>query len=149
MLDSVIAVAGTLLGCLLTALTQQRSERAARAHARSAQRQDAQIQAIAALSCALADHRRTMWAREHARLGDASAKAYAAARAESHTTRAAITAPLTTVCILAPHLAHTARAAAQAVYALRQATDVDALTALRHQALAVADRLIDDAAHLG
>ena len=90
-----------------------------------------------------------MWTREHLRLTGADQATQTAARTLTHTTRAAITEPLTTVCILIPALAGAARAAARACYALRNAPDEDALAELRESALTAADRLIDDAARLG
>jgi len=142
-LTTLIAVAGTLLGVLATGLLQARAQHASRAAAS----QDARTQAIAALSCALAEHRGVMFKRECARLSGADAATLTGARAVSHTTRAAVTEPLTTVCILIPALAGAARTAAKACYALRDAADHDTLAALRETALAAADRLIDDAAH--
>ncbi len=87
-----------------------------------------------------------MWVREDLRLTGASPEAYEAARTESHATRSAITAPLTTVSVLAPALAPAATAAAQAAYDLRAAADRTALTTDRDRAMAAADGLVAAAA---
>ncbi|MFJ7417845.1 hypothetical protein ACIQXD_04430 [Streptomyces uncialis] len=71
---------------------------------------------------------------------------YEAARAESHATRSALTAPLTTLALLAPSLTPAAQAAADAVYALRGAADHDTLATLRTGAITAADALVRVAA---
>ncbi|MFI5616720.1 protein kilB [Streptomyces sp. NPDC051567] len=138
---SLIAVAGTLLGSVTGVLLQQRTIRTDRAEARSDEARAARLAAVAALASALADHRRAMWLREDLRLTGATG-AYEAARAESHTTRSALTAPLATLALLAPDLTEPARTAATACYALRGATDRQALTALRSTAIDAADDLV-------
>ncbi|MFJ4051776.1 plasmid transfer protein KilB [Streptomyces coelicoflavus] len=142
MWTTLIAVIGTLAGTGLAGLLQHRTARTARTDSR----RDAAVQAVAALAAALADHRRAMWVREDLRLTGASPEAYEAARADSHATRSAITAPLTTVSVLAPALAPAATAAAQAAYDLRAAADRAALTTDRDRALAAADGLVAAAA---
>ncbi|MFI1865812.1 protein kilB [Streptomyces jumonjinensis] len=145
---ALIAVAGTLLGSVSTAVLQQRAVRADRAEARSdAVRRD-RITAIAALVAALAEHRLAMWAREDLRLSGTDGSAYQAARVESHATRAAVTAPLTTVAILAPDLADAAHDAAHAAYALRGAADAAMLAGRRADAIGAAERLVHQAAQL-
>ncbi|WP_335982456.1 protein kilB [Streptomyces sp. CA2R106] len=142
MVSAIIAVIGTLAGSVVAYVLQERAGRAARAEARAADQARECRAALTALVSALADHRRAMWVREDLRLTGATPDAYAAARAESHVTRAAITAPLTMLAILAPELAPAARAAADATYALRGAPDPDALSARRTEAIAAANRLI-------
>ncbi|MYX27354.1 protein kilB [Streptomyces sp. SID8381] len=136
---SLIAVAGTLLGSVTTFLLQQRSTD------RAALRRD-RLTAVTALTVALADHRRAMWVREDLRLSGADAAAYDAARARSHDTRSAITAPLTTLSILAPALARVAQDAATATYRLRDAESPQALNAAREAAIAAGERLTREAA---
>ncbi|WP_031522671.1 hypothetical protein [Streptomyces sp. NRRL F-5123] len=140
--DTVIAVAGTLLGGLLTALLQARSTQAARRADRADRRADDLRAALGALVAAVGDHRRTMWHREHLRLTGASATDYDTAREASHTTRSAVTGPLVTVSILEPDLAPAARAAAQAAFDLRGAADIDALATLREHAITATDDLV-------
>ncbi|WP_329370213.1 protein kilB [Streptomyces sp. NBC_00669] len=146
MFSAVIAVIGTLAGSVVAYILQERAGRAARADARAADQAKERLAALTALVSALADHRRAMWVREDLRLTGDAPEAYAAARAESHATRAAITAPLTMLAILAPELAPVAREAADATYALRGAPDPDALTARRTEAIAAVDRLIAEGA---
>ncbi|MET9698802.1 protein kilB [Streptomyces sp. NPDC006529] len=142
---SLIAVFGTLLGSATSFVLQQRTVRVERTEARSHEGRRERLAAVTALVAALADHRRAMWLREDLRLAGA-ADAYEAARADSHTTRSALTAPLVTLELLAPELAEQAKAAATAVYALRGAPDHASLTALRSSAIDAADALVRQAA---
>lgn len=146
MIESIIAVSGTLLGTVAAYLLQQRASRTERAEARAADQRREITTAVTQLAPALADHRRTMWVREDLRLSGAAPEDYQAARAASHATRAALTAPLVTLQVLAPELAGAANEAAQAAYALRGAVDAATLTALREMAIAAADRLVAEAA---
>ncbi|WP_406347932.1 protein kilB [Streptomyces sp. NBC_00144] len=148
MIASLIAVLGTLLGSITAYLLQQRTARTDRAEARAETGRRDRISAVTAVVVALADHRRAMWVREDLRLSGADDSAYQAARSESHTTRSALTAPLTTVAILAPELAGPATDAARATYALRSAPDAATLAVLRTEAMTAADRLISRAAAL-
>lgn len=107
--DTIIAVAGTLLGGLLTVLLQSRHSQAARRDDR-AERRAADLRAARCyLVAAIGDHRRTMWHREHLRLTGAPQQDYDTARAASHATRSAVTAPLVAVSILEPELEPAAR----------------------------------------
>ncbi|WP_333769827.1 protein kilB [Streptomyces sp. IBSBF 2435] len=142
MTATIIAVIGTLLGSVTAYLLQQRAARTERAESRAAQRGRDQLGAITDLLAALADHRRAMWVREDLRLTGGAEQQYAAARADSHVSRSAITGPLARVAILAPALTDVANAAAQAAYALRKAPDCEALDARRAAAIAAADRLL-------
>ncbi|MFI6286633.1 protein kilB [Streptomyces sp. NPDC051018] len=144
---SVIAVVGTLLGSTTAFLLQQRALRTDRAETRKYEKWRDQLAAVTALTVALADYRRAMWAREDLRLSDAPG-GHEEARAETHTARSALTAPLTTLAVLAPALAPTATRAAQAAYALRNAPDHQTLTTLRTAAMNAADDLVHEAAVL-
>ncbi|WP_445402740.1 protein kilB [Streptomyces sp. LE64] len=146
MITALFAVVGTLLGAVTTALLQQRGARAERRAAHADLDRRERIAAVAALVAALADHRRTMWVRESLRLAGAPAVEYEVARADSHGTRSAISAPLVTVEILAPALATAAGTATAAAYALRGATDRHELDRLRAAAIAAADDLVRAAA---
>ncbi|MFG2226138.1 protein kilB [Streptomyces sp. NPDC048644] len=142
MWSSIIAVLGTLAGSITAYALQQRASRAERAEQRAAEKATAQLTAVTALVAALADHRLAMWLREELRLAGTTGDAYKDARAHSHTTRSAITAPLTTVTVLAPALAAAANEAANATYALRGAPRITELEALRDAATAASDRLL-------
>ncbi|MEU2063961.1 protein kilB [Streptomyces sp. NPDC013455] len=135
---SVIAVAGTLLGGALTGLLQFVNRRADRAERRA----EALRLALADLVAALGDHRRAMWHREDLALNGAGREAVEAARAASHATRSAVTAPLVAVSVLEPALAEVARAAAMAAFGLRGATDHAVLAARREAAIAATDELV-------
>ncbi|MFJ9109493.1 protein kilB [Streptomyces sp. NPDC102283] len=146
MWGSVIAVLGTLLGSVTAYLLQQRTARTDRADVRRHEERRDRIAAVTALTVALADHRRSMWVREDLRLSGASDADYQAARAASHNTRSALTAPLTTLAILAPELAGVAQDAAGATYALRNTENRELLDFYRRAAIEAADELVRAAA---
>ncbi|MER6020760.1 protein kilB [Streptomyces anulatus] len=146
MWGSVIAVLGTLLGSVTAYLLQQRTARTDRSEARRHEERRDRIAAVTALTVALADHRRSMFVREDLRLSGAADDAYQAARAASHNTRSALTAPLTTLAILAPDLSGAAQFAARATYALRAAESTELLAVLRTAAIEASDRLVSEAA---
>ncbi|MFJ2098187.1 protein kilB [Streptomyces anulatus] len=143
---SVIAVLGTLLGSVTTYMLQQCTARKDRAEARGYEERRDRIAAVTALTVALADHRLSMWVREDLRLSGASDADYQAARAASHNTRSALTAPLTTLAILAPELAGVAQDAAGATYALRNTENRELLDFYREAAIEAADDLVRAAA---
>lgn len=145
MLTAIVAVLGTLAGSLLTGTLQHYSQRAARRADAATTRNREGLAAVADLAAALADHRRAMWVREDLRLSGADATACEAARTESHATRSAITAPLTSLSILAPALATVAQDAATATYRLRGAESPRALNAARAAAIAACERLTHEA----
>ncbi|MFD4400809.1 protein kilB [Kitasatospora sp. NPDC058478] len=145
MWPSIIAVLGTLAGAVVAGALQQRGARADRIEARTESRRRDQLQAVTELAAAIADHRRAMWTREDLRLSGADTETYAAARAASHATRSAITAPQVRLAVLAPELTEVATAAARASYALRSAADQQALEAARTAAVAAADLLVTKA----
>ncbi|MGI5341865.1 protein kilB [Streptomyces sp. CA-181903] len=148
MWDAIIAVAGTLLGGIVTGTLQHRHAAAARAEDRAEARRQSVTDAVATVAAALAAHRRAMWVREDARLRGAPEAEVTAARAESHITRAAITAPLTRLAVLAPQLADAAQDAAHTTYALRAAPDAQTLSARRESALTAADHLVATAGRI-
>jgi len=135
MWQTLIAVLGTLAGVGITSGYQARAARTARQEARRTEG----LAAVTALVGALADHRRAMWVREDLRL---RGEDWAAARTESHATRSAITAPLLRVQLLLPAVAPAAQAAAQAVYALRNADGHPILIQRRTDALTASDELV-------
>ncbi|MCX4971108.1 hypothetical protein OHA98_41620 [Streptomyces sp. NBC_00654] len=120
MLTALIAVLGTLAGALLTGTLAHLTQRSQRAATEAAARRTEALDAVTGLATALADHRRTMYLREERRL---RGEDWTTERAESHTTRAAITAPLMRLAILLPTLAPAAQTAADAACALRAVTD--------------------------
>lgn len=142
MWGSVIAVVGTLLGSVTAYMLQQRTARTDRADVRQHEERRDRIAAVTALTVALADHRRSMWVREDLRLSGASDADYQAARAVSHNTRSALTAPLTMLAILAPDLAGVAQDAAGATYALRGTENRELLDFYRRAAIEAADELV-------
>ncbi|MGW7711584.1 protein kilB [Streptomyces sp. NPDC054771] len=139
MITALIAVLGTLAGSVLTGTLAHLSQRAQRKAAAAAARQGEGLTALTELASALADHRRAMWVREDARL---RGEDWGAARAESHATRSAITAPLLRVSVLLPALAPAAQSAARATYALRGAADDAGLAAARERAIEQVDRMV-------
>jgi hypothetical protein len=143
---SVVAVLGTLLGGLTAGVTQGRVARSARRETRADGHRADAVAAVTALVSALADHRRVMWLLEDRRLTGAARNALDEALLASHETRSAITAPLAMVCILAPALAESARQAANAAYAMRNAPNLDELETFRAAAVIACDDLVDQAA---
>ncbi|MFG2631836.1 hypothetical protein [Streptomyces sp. NPDC048473] len=81
--------------------------------------------------------------RESTRLGGGD---WTAARAESHATRSALTAPLLRVQLLMPTVASAAQEAAAAAYAMRGADDLTHLAGRRETAIAAGDTLVAAAA---
>ncbi|MFC8491798.1 protein kilB [Streptomyces sp. NPDC057235] len=143
MTATIVAVLGTLAGALLAGTLAHLTSRAQfRAAEKAAHRREA-LNALAALHAALADHRLAMWVREDLRL---HGEDWTAARTASHTTRSAINDPLLRVSVLLPALAPAAQEAVRATYALRGASDENALQAARERALDGADRLVAAAA---
>jgi hypothetical protein len=141
MWSNLITVVGMLATGLLSNRVQNRRDRDARAESRRTEL----MTTVAALVSALADHRRAMWSLENARLTGADPETVAEAVAASHATRSAVTAPLTTVSILAPTLAAPAEDATQAVFAMHNAadaSDLDVLEARRQAARDASDRLV-------
>lgn len=148
MWSNVIAVLGTLAGCLLTGGVQARVARIERRETRWETRRTAALDAVTALVAALADHRRARFVVEERRLSGADTHSVEQARAIAHATRSAVTVPLTTVSILTPALADLTQEATQATYAMRHVPDHAALETLRANAVATSDRLIEAAAGL-
>jgi hypothetical protein len=109
--SSLIAVAGTLAGGLLADFVRLRGSRVERREARRETRRAEVVAAVTALAVALADHRRAMFVLEDLRLSDAPSAQVDSARAVSHETRSAVTAPLVQVRFLAPALGETAQQA--------------------------------------
>lgn len=143
---SIIAVLGTLAGAVVAGLLQHQAARATAADARNERRRTERLEAVTALAVAVADHRRAMWVREDLRLSGADADRVAAARADSHATRAAVTAPQLALSIVVPDLVEAAGAAVNASYALRNAADPQTLAALRTASIAAADAFTTAAA---
>lgn len=141
MWSNLITMVATLSGCLLTGLVQARVAGTARRETRAADQRTEALTALVALLAAVADHRRALWVREDLRLSGADEPVIREARAATHATRSAITAPLATVSILLPELADRAEAAVQAAYAMRNTTDHAELEALRAASVAAEKQL--------
>ena len=138
MITAVITLVATLSGAIVTGAIQHVSQRAARRADQAVARRAETLAAVTELAVALDDHRRAMWVREDLRL---RGEDWSEARAESHRTRSAITAPLLRVQLLAPSLGTVAQAAAKKCYGLRGAVDNDDLTGLRERAIEARDEL--------
>ncbi|MDT9686394.1 protein kilB [Streptomyces sp. TRM76323] len=142
MLTAIVAVLGTLAGSLLTGTLQHLSQRAQRRAADAAARRVEGLAAVTELATALSNHRRAMWVREGQRL---RGEDWSEARAASHATRSAVTAPLLRVSVLLPDLAAVAQAAARATYELRGASGETSLAAAREHAIQKTDAFIEAA----
>ncbi|MEU6112593.1 pRL2-23 [Streptomyces albidoflavus] len=148
MLATLLAVAGTLLGALVSGLLQHHLARAARAEARAVQHRTAQLDAVTDLADALSAHRRAMWAVLDATLTGADSGRVTELRDESHRTRAAVTAPAVRIRLLiADQVVRVAATTAiAATYAIRDAADLTHLETLRRAALSTHDLLVEEAA---
>ncbi|WP_331745853.1 hypothetical protein [Streptomyces sp. NBC_00872] len=149
MLATILAVAGTLLGAVVTGAIQYLSAgRTARA-ARQQTLWDTRLDAVTTLAAAVSEHRRAMWNR-----GEAVAKREPDTRiqelkAQSRVTRSAIDRPLNVLRVLVtdPAVRSAADAMVSATYAMRQAhTSLDTLTQARETAVRAYDTFIDTAA---
>ncbi|MGA5182966.1 protein kilB [Streptomyces pseudogriseolus] len=139
MTTTIIAVLGTLAGALLSGVLGHLSQRAQlKAQADHARRTES-LAAVTDLVTALTDHRRAMWVREDARL---RGEDWGQARAESHATRSAITAPLLRVQMLLPTLSLAAQDAARATYDMRDVDHSTALAAAREKAIEKTDAFV-------
>ncbi|MGJ5899426.1 protein kilB [Streptomyces niveiscabiei] len=145
MITTIVAVAGTLAGSLLTGLLQYAVQRATRREDAAAISISDGLAAIEELVQALEDHRRAMWVREELRLADQD---WSQAREESHRTRSAITGPLLRVQLLLPDLAPTAKAAAQAAYNMREADGPGVLDCARQVAALKSEELVEAAGRI-
>lgn len=133
MWPSIVAVIGTLAGALTAGLLEHRAAVSARAeHRADAHRQD-QLGAVTDFA-ALDAHRSGMFHRERLALIDADTEHQLEAQTKSHDTRTAITAPHVRLQVLVPELADPAQQAADATYALGNATGRAELDALRRTA---------------
>jgi hypothetical protein len=149
MITTMIAVAGTLLGAIVSGLFQHRSAGRTEQVARREQLRQAQIEAVTALAVAVSDHRAAMWIRGDARLKGDSDERVRELRSRSHATRSAVTRPLIALRlhITDPAVRQAADEMVTATYAMRDAdTSTDALTRAREAALAAHDRFVDVAA---
>ncbi|MFJ2202406.1 hypothetical protein [Streptomyces violaceusniger] len=169
LVTTAIAVAGTLLGSIVSGRAQQRAaEQAARAQGRAAERtaeiahrqelRRERLGAIRDVAGALTDHRIAMWDRGQAVLNGAPSERVQELRDASHTTRRAVTGPLTALRVLIED--EEVRAAADRMvtltYALRDTYRIDgptapetreaaktALTAARAAAVDAHDEFVD------
>ncbi|GAA2639814.1 pRL2-23 [Streptomyces axinellae] len=147
MTAAVIAVVGTLLGALVNSVMQQRARRLERAAEAADGRRTARIDAVTALSVAVSDHRRAMWAVRDAQITGQPDERATELRDESHRTRSAITEPAVRIRLLIRDQAvrTAAEAAIQATYVMRTAETTAELQRMRAAAVTAHDGLIDAA----
>lgn len=147
MWPSLLAVAGTLAGALVSGLLQHR----VRADARNERHREAWLDAVIGLTAALAAHRRAMVVLREAELTGALEERLRDLRDESHRTRAEVSDPAARVELLVGDegVRAAAREAVQATYAIRDADGVSAVQEARRDALSATNALLDVArAHL-
>ncbi|MEU5108216.1 pRL2-23 [Streptomyces sp. NPDC021354] len=147
MWQSILAIAGTLAGAVVAGLLQQRATRTAQSSEREAELRRERLTAVKELAAAVADHRRAMWVREEARDGSTPETRLAELRAESHTTRSAITAPHTALRVLVqdPAVREAAERAIQATYRMREAHGLAELREMRAAAVDAETAFVDAA----
>lgn len=150
MLSTILAIAGTLLGAVVSGVFQHRSAAQSARTALNQQLRRDRLEAVTALATAVSEHRRTMWMRGDAQLKAAPAERVRALKSESHLTRGAVTRPLVALRILVtdPGVRAAADAMVTATYALRDAyTSTGDLTQARETAKDAHDAFVDQAAH--
>lgn len=145
---SIVAVLGTLAGALTAGLLQHRAARTARTEQRGDSHRQDQLGAVTDFAAALDAHRSAIFHRECLALTQAGSEHQLEAQTRSHDTRAAITAPHIRLQVLLPELTVPAQQAADATYALRQATSRAELDAQRHTAKEASVAFITAAATL-
>ncbi len=148
MWPSIVAVLGTLAGALTAGLLQHRAARTARAEQRADTHRQDQLGAVTDFAAALDAHRSAMFHRERLALTDAGTEHQLEAQTKSHDTRAAITAPHVRLQVLVPELVGPAQRAADATYALRNASGRTELDALRRVAKEASTTFVAAAAAL-
>ncbi|MEO3976283.1 hypothetical protein [Streptomyces sp. CAU 1734] len=100
---ALVAVAGTLLGSLVSGRAQQRAGLAAVAATATHDTRRAQLDSVTELADAISVHRRALWERQHARArSDYDPEGYTRLTAQCYATRAAVTRPLTALRVLIP-----------------------------------------------
>ncbi|WP_368660657.1 pRL2-23 [Streptomyces marincola] len=147
-MDTVIAVAGTLAGAVVTGLLQHRATARTERAARREREEREWLASVTELARAVSAHRAAMWALRHAELTGASAERVDVLRDASHTTRGAVTAPAVMLRLLtsSARLRAAADEAVHATYGMRDAVSVADLDARRQRALGAHDAFVDAAA---
>lgn len=149
MLTALLAVAGTLLGSIVTGTFQHLSAGRAERAAAAEQLRRERLEAVTALAAAGSDHRRALRMRGLARLRDADEAELEELRARSHATRSAITRPLVTLRLLVPdpRVHATAQEMVVATYDMVDAAgSAEELDAAQEAARAAHDRFVEAAA---
>jgi hypothetical protein len=148
-ITTIIAVAGTLLGAIVSGLFQHRAASRTENVARTEQHRRDQLEAVTALAVAISDHRSAMWVRGDAVLKNDPADRVRELQTRSHATRSAVTRPQVALRL---HITDTdvrqaADAMVSATYAIRDATtSTDDLSRARERALQAHDHFVDVAA---
>lgn len=148
MLATALAIAGTLLGAIVTGLFQQTSARRTQTGARGDQARRDAFDAVTSLATAISDHRRAMWMRADARFTGATEDRVQDLRDASHLTRSAVTRPHVALRLHITNRAvrDAADAMVTATYAMRDADTNTALAQARTTAIDAHDQFIDTAA---
>ncbi|MFJ2774922.1 hypothetical protein [Streptomyces sp. NPDC087300] len=149
MLATVLAIAGTLLGAIVSGLFQHASAGRTEQTARHEQHRAAQLEAITTLAVAISDHRTAMWVRGDALLKGDPQERVRELQTRSHTTRSAVTRPLIALRlhVTDPAIRQAADAMVTATYSMRTAYDsTEHLTQARENALTAHDEFVDAAA---
>ncbi|MFH8797699.1 hypothetical protein [Streptomyces sp. NPDC017941] len=149
MFTTIVAVAGTLLGAIVSGWFQHRAAGRSEKVARTEQNRRDQLEAVTALAVAISDHRAAMWARGDARLKGDPPDRLRDLQTRSHATRSAVTRPRVALRlhVTDPATRQAADAMVSTTYAMREAyTSTDDLTRAREAALQAHDRFVDVAA---
>jgi hypothetical protein len=149
MLVAIVAVAGTLLGSIVSGLFQHKSAGRTEMVARAEQLRRDQLEAATALAVAISDHRTAMWVRGDAVLQDDPADRIRELKTRSHATRSEVTRPLVALRlhITDPAVRQAATEMVTATYAMRDSYDsTAALREARETAMRAHDAFVDTAA---
>ncbi|MFE7113194.1 hypothetical protein ACFU9W_44765 [Streptomyces sp. NPDC057600] len=148
MLATALAIAGTLLGAIVSGLFQQASAQRTHNGARVDQARRDAVDAVTSLATTISDHRRAMWMRADARFTGATEDRVQELRDASHLTRSAVTRPHIALRLHITNQAvrDAADAMVTATYAIRDADTIDALAQARTTAIDAHDQFINTAA---
>ncbi|GGZ82918.1 hypothetical protein [Streptomyces rubiginosohelvolus] len=149
LLVAVIAIAGTLLGALVSGKFQERAAGRTENAVRGEQLRRDRLEAVTNLAEAISTHRSLMWRRGDAVLKDAPAERIDDLRSQTQESRSQVTRPLVALRILItdPAVRTAVDRMVTLTYAMRDAyTTTEALTQVREDAKASCDDFVEAAA---
>ncbi|MDX3025407.1 hypothetical protein [Streptomyces acidiscabies] len=146
---AAIAIAGTLLGALVSGKFQERAAGRTEDAVRGEQLRRDRLEAVTNLAEAISTHRSLMWRRGDAVLKERSAEHIDNLRLQTQESRSQVTRPLVALKILVtdPAVREAASRMVTLTYAMREAyTSADELTEARETAKTACDAFVEAAA---